>query len=202
VVVVEMGRRERKKVATRRALTSAALRLAAERGFDRMTVEDISEAADVAPRTFFNYFSSKEDAVLGDVAGHQALLTSLVIERPAGETPLQAVHGALRDLAAHMIERREELLLRQQVIERHPALLARQLATYGSFERVLAAALGERLGVDPKRDLYCRVVAGAAAAAGRAAVSLWAADGGRAALTDLFDEAFAHLDARLAEPSP
>ena len=65
VPAVHGGRRDRKKQATRRALRNAALQLVAERGFAHVTVEDIAEAADVATRTFFNYFPSKESAVIG-----------------------------------------------------------------------------------------------------------------------------------------
>src|ERR1039458_7643231 len=72
------GRRDRKKQATRRALRNAALELVAERGFANVTVEDIAEAADVATRTFFNYFPSKESAVIGaDPERIEDLRTSL-----------------------------------------------------------------------------------------------------------------------------
>jgi AcrR family transcriptional regulator len=141
------GRRERKKLATRQALQDAALRLVADRGLEQVTVEDISEAADVATRTFFNYFSSKEEALLGDAPEKVATVHRLVADRPATESPLEAVHQVLRELALQQAQRREELLLRQRVIERHPGLLARQLGMYASFERALAAAVAERPGV-------------------------------------------------------
>jgi AcrR family transcriptional regulator len=187
------GRRERKKLATRRALQDVALRLVAERGLDQVTVEDISEAADVATRTFFNYFSSKEEALLGNVPEKEVTVHRLVVDRPATESPLEAVCQVLRTMTLRLAERREELLLRQRVIDRHPGLIARQLGMYASFERALTAAVAERLGLEPADTLYARVVAAAAVAAARSAVSSWMADQGRRPLADMVDAAFLHL---------
>jgi AcrR family transcriptional regulator len=195
------GRRERKKLATRQALQDAALRLVADRGLEQVTVEDISEAADVATRTFFNYFSSKEEALLGDAPEKVATVHRLVADRPATESPLEAVHQVLRELALQQAQRREELLLRQRVIERHPGLLARQLGMYASFERALAAAVAERPGVPAADALSARVMATAAVAAARAAVSLWMAEEGRRPLLAMIDAAFLHLR-ELGSPPP
>ena len=195
------GRRERKKLATRQALQDAALRLVAERGLDQVTVEDISEAADVATRTFFNYFSSKEEALLGNAPEKAATVHRLVADRPATESPLEAVYQVLRELTLQRAQRREELLLRQRVIERHPGLLARQLGMYASFERALAAAVAERPGVPAADALSARVMATAAVAAARAAVSLWMAEEGRRPLLAMIDAAFLHLR-ELGSPPP
>jgi AcrR family transcriptional regulator len=195
------GRRERKKQATRQALQDAALRLVAERGLDQVTVEDISEVADVATRTFFNYFSSKEEAVLGNSPQNVAAVQRLVVERPAGESPLEAVCQVLRSMILELAERREESLLRQQVIERHPGLLARQLGVYASFERALAAAVTERLGPERADPSYARLVGAVAVAAARSAVSSWRAGQGRRPLAELADAAFAQLR-DLASPPP
>jgi AcrR family transcriptional regulator len=201
ILGVQPGRRERKKLATRQALQDVALRLVAERGLDQVTVEDISEAADVATRTFFNYFSSKEEALLGNVPEKVATVHRMVVDRPATESPLEAVCQVLRTMTLRLAERREELLLRQQVIERHPGLLARQLGVYASVERALAAAVAERLGAGPADALYARVVAAVAVAAGRAAVSSWMADQGRRPLAEMVDTAFRHLR-ELGSPPP
>ena len=63
----EPGLRERKRLATRRAIQRAALQVVRERGLDGATVDEIARVSDISPRTFFNYFPSKEDAILGDV---------------------------------------------------------------------------------------------------------------------------------------
>jgi AcrR family transcriptional regulator len=193
ILGVQPGRRERKKLATRQALQDVALRLVAERGLDQVTVEDISEAADVATRTFFNYFSSKEEALLGNLPEKVAAVQRMVVDRPASETPLEAVCQVLRTMTLQLAERREERLLRQQVIERHPGLLARQLGMYASFERALSAAVAERIGAGQADALYCRVVAAVAVAAARSAVSSWMADQGRRPLADMVDAAFLQL---------
>jgi len=110
------------------------------------------------------------------------------------------LHRALRASVTQLAEHPEELVMRQQVIHRHPALLARYLAAYGPLEQALTELVAERIGADPARDLYPRVAAAAAAAAVRAAVSHWIAVDGRTPLGDLVDQAFARLREGLAPP--
>ena len=201
-----LGRRERKKLATRQALSEAAMRLVLERGFDHVTVETISEAADVSTRTFFNYFSSKEEAVLGD-APDPAAVRQAILERPATEAPLEAACNVLRGLALELSQRREEMLLREQLVYRHPTLFAKHLSAYAGFEHALGDAIAERLGRfgGDADELYPRVVAAAVTAATKAAVQHWMQDAGRVPLSDVVASAFAHLqhlDSYRAVPAP
>src|SRR6202046_4045696 len=85
------SRRERKKLAPRRSLRRVAFDLVAERGFAHVTVEDIAEAADVSPRTFFNYFPSKEAALFGADTGRTEALRLRLIQQSPGETALEAL---------------------------------------------------------------------------------------------------------------
>jgi AcrR family transcriptional regulator len=88
------GRRERKKQETREALIAAARRLFAEQGFAATTVREISDAADVAERTFFRYFDSKEDLLLPNLFIRFREFEAEVRARPADESPLAAIREA------------------------------------------------------------------------------------------------------------
>ncbi|MEV6103954.1 TetR family transcriptional regulator [Streptomyces sp. NPDC051940] len=93
------GLREQKKAATRQALQQAALLLFEEHGFERTTVKDIAAAAGVTERTFFRYFPSKEDLVLGELFDLLPLIVKGIRGRPAAEPPQTAILGTLLALA-------------------------------------------------------------------------------------------------------
>src|ERR1700751_6438382 len=80
----KLGLRERKKQQTRETIARAALRLFAERGYDETTLAEIAEAADVAPRTIFAYFDSKEDILFSEESAVVSELKRRLDEGPAG----------------------------------------------------------------------------------------------------------------------
>ncbi len=194
------GLRERKKLATRAALHEAALRLVSERGLGGVSIDDIAERADVSPRTFFNYFSSKDDAVLGldpEVSGQQI---AAFLARPADETPVQALHAVARAQAEEMATDTELWPLRLKVIDTEPALLARLAAAFSEGEKALAAAIARRTGTQADADAYPTLLAGVAGVAMRTALHRWLASDFTAALPDLLDEAWSLLAAGLPAP--
>jgi AcrR family transcriptional regulator len=195
------GRRQRKKLQTRRALQAAALRLALERGARDVTIEEIADAADVSPRTFFNYFSSKEEALVARDPDEVARVRGALAARLAVEPPLAALRGVLRELAGHLSERREEWLAHLSVVRSDPHVLAAHLAGWAELERELAAAVAERTDTDAERDLYPRLVVGAAVGAMRVAAMRWRDGDGGEPLEDLIDEAFDALGAGLPAPA-
>jgi AcrR family transcriptional regulator len=94
-VQLETSRRERKKQATRQALHEAAFGLVEENGLAAVTVEAIADRADVATRTFFNYFSAKEDAVLDRDPGRPEAVRQALLERPEAEDALTALRRVM-----------------------------------------------------------------------------------------------------------
>ncbi|WP_218001002.1 TetR/AcrR family transcriptional regulator [Nocardia aobensis] len=164
-----MGLRERKKQATRVALREAAMRLALERGPDNVRVEDIAEAAGVSPRTYNNYFSSREEAIVAAVAAdREARVAAAIAEQPAGARLASAVTEAIVAQYTDPGDRHRDALL---LITTHPALRAAFLDTTTAItpalEDVIAARLSETSG------LTARVLAAAVAAAVRVALEQW-----------------------------
>jgi AcrR family transcriptional regulator len=197
-----MGRRDRKKAETREALRGAALRLAIEHGYDQVTVEEITEAADVSTRTFFNYFTSKDDALFGPDPERAEALALGLAARPAGEPPVAALRAVLGELAETFVEREPMWRTRMELVRAHPQLWPRMFAGFTAFERVLTEAVAERTGHDPDIDLYPGVVAAAVVGAMRVAIGHWRASSDETSLPDLLTAAFDVLALGLIAPDP
>ncbi len=137
--------RERKKLKTRRAIQEHALRLFAEQGYDATTVEQIAEAAEVSPSTFFRYFPTKEDTVLTDE--YDPMITKAVREQPPELPPAEAVRNVMRGIVgAMMADDRQRILDRCRLMMSVAALRSRQWDQTKDTQRMLGAALAERLG--------------------------------------------------------
>ncbi len=171
-VKVTLGRRERRKLQTRAALEAAALRLFAERGYEQTTVEDIAEAADVAVRTFFRYFSSKRHVLFGDVA-HTIVdrLRAALAERPAGEPPIEAVRAAMDTIEVADPDRQLEIVTRMRLLQRMPELLPAYLMVFQEMHDVLAEFVADRAG-QGAADVYPQLVAGAATVAAKTSLGV------------------------------
>ena len=191
------GRRERKKLETRTALEAAALRLFAERGYEQTTVDDIAEAADVAVRTFFRYFQSKQHVLFGDVAlGIAARLRTALRERPAKETPVEAVRAALGAMELDDAEQQRQVLDRLRLLQRLPELGGTYHLLFQQLHDVIAEEVAERTG-KPVTDLHPQLLAAAATGALKAALTVFEVSGGRRQLAELRDKAYTLLTAGL-----
>jgi AcrR family transcriptional regulator len=194
------GLRERKKRATRHALHDAAVRLALGRGLEHLTVEEISAAADVSVRTFFNYFPSKEQALLGDDIFQADEGQAVAIMSDAAEV-LDGLYGVAMALVAATAPRREQVLMRWQLMERYPALLPQMFARFEQSHTVLAVAVAARTGASPD-DAYPQLMAAVASAAMRTAVRRWTAGHGDLSLEHHVTEVFGLLRDGLAPDGP
>jgi AcrR family transcriptional regulator len=193
------GLRERKKRETRQRLREAALQLVAARGLDHVTVEDIAEAADVSTRTFFNYFSSKEEAVVGSEPEWLTHVAEVLAARPADEAPLFSLEAVFAEFAGLLEQDRDVHVLRRKVMADNPSLTARRTAAFDELEQVLVTAVRERLPAGATSD--APLVVAAAVAAMKVSVDAWVDSAGTADLTALLHGAINRLAVGLAPAS-
>jgi AcrR family transcriptional regulator len=193
------GRRDRKKQQTRTALVAAALRLVDERGLEHVTVEEISAAADVSSRTFFNYFATKDDALIDDPLVGAEDLTQRLRELPPELPVVAAVLLALAPSIEVIQADQETWFTRMRVIAANPGLLPALMARGAADERQFVAAIAARTGV-PADHAYSQVAAAVTGAAFRSAMIRWSAGGGLRSLYELTEEAFGMVAAGLSDP--
>ncbi len=161
----DLGLRERKKQRTRETIVRVAMDLFAERGFQRTTIHDIAAAAEIAPRTFFGYFPSKEAVVFHDFDAAFVAFSARLNARTRGETAFDAMRAWLLDWVAEREGALEhEDAARRCLVAATPALAAHERGNLARFEAVLARAVADDLRV-PADSLRPHLVAAAAVAA-------------------------------------
>ena len=161
---MEAGLRERKKQRTREQIVEAAFRLFDKRGYQATTVADIAAAADIAPRTFFAYFPSKEAVVFFDYEPIIAGLRAAIEQRPEGESTIDALRRWLEDSLPAERHESDKEQLRHCLIADEPGLAAHHRHLLSRFEDILREGVARDLG-DPPDTLRPKLVAAAATAA-------------------------------------
>ncbi len=161
---VTEGLRQRKKQRTREQIVNAAMGLFDERGYQATTIADIAEAADVAPRTFFSYFPSKEAVVFHTLDRDLESLETMLRERPAGEQAFDALRRWIEAMFDQWKAEGEESSLRKRLCRENETLANFATATMGRIHTLLLDAVARDLG-EPADALRPRLVAAAAVAA-------------------------------------
>ena len=186
------GLRERKKQKTRWAIQEHAVRLFVQQGYDATTIEQIAEAAEISPSTFFRYFPTKEDVVIQDA--YDPMIVSALEAAPAGVGPVTALRQAMRSVYSEIGEdERRRAFERTKLIMAVPALRARTLENFTEMSTMLAESFGRR-GVGGPGDFRLRTLAGVCIGALMASVFAWAESDGERDLGELMDESLGLLE--------
>jgi AcrR family transcriptional regulator len=189
-----VGLRERKKLATRQALSSVALRLAVERGLENVTIEDITAEADVALRTFRNYFASKYEAVAAIGADRARRIGMSLLERPPGEPLWDALtHAVLQHYEGTDRAFSREVMTSIGRVLQTPAMRGEYLKVNFEMQNALAMAIAERTGTDVVADMFPQILAGAVTAASQVAIRRWYAADPPVPLRPLLERALQQL---------
>lgn len=191
---MSIGLRERKKLKTRAAIQKEAMRLFLEKGYEATTIEEIADAAEISPSTFFNYFPSKEEVVFADEL--DPLLVNAINAQPDGINPIAALRNGMRDVFSHLTPEQDSVMRqRMGLITSTPELRAALLTQFASQVDQIADVLAQRVGRGPD-EFPVRNLAGALLGVMMSAL-LAAVDDPRADLLGLADRAMAHLEAGL-----
>jgi len=179
-----------RRAAVTRRLEDAALELFAARGFDETTVDELAAAGGVGRRTFFRYFPTKFDVVLGELDDGLTALVDVLVAEP-GDDPVAAARAAFVAVNRYADDEVPALRRRLGLIEDVPELGARATVRYRVWEQALAADAARRWGAPPSA-LPARVFGHAVVAAMRAVFTVWHAhpDAGADDLGALVHEAF------------
>lgn len=187
-----MGLRERKKRLAQATIEEAALRLFQERGYEQTSIQDIADAVMMSPRTFFRYFASKEEVVIGPL---RAVLNDgirFLQSRPSTESP----HAALRATFVHMIglyqEQRTSFLFRYQVAMQTPSIVSVYLYALIEAELAIGDVLCAHLETATNRD-EIRFLIAIYMTALRVALMTWLERGASGNVVSLFREHLGYL---------
>ncbi|MFD8855021.1 TetR family transcriptional regulator, partial [Streptomyces sp. NPDC059604] len=173
------GLRERKKRRTRDALLHTALDLFTTQGYEETTVDEIVDAVEVSQRTFFRYFASKEEAVFAIQEMVESRFLAELRQRPAEETPFEALRGAVLRAWNSIGEAIEEIITVElhmrtyRMIESTPSLLAAHLRRSCHLENQVATLIARREGLDVDEDPRPRVAVAAFCGVLRVTGQLW-----------------------------
>jgi AcrR family transcriptional regulator len=179
------GLRERKKQKTKASIQREALRLFKKHGYQETTIEDIAEAAEISPSTFFNYFPTKEDVVIYDEYDPQVFATLMTqTDLTLGE----AIRNAVEAMAGVFESDRDAIYERAKLSLEVPELRARTWEELERGQQQFVAVMAARMGRDPD-DFEIRVVALALVGAAFEAALEWVRQGGRGTMLDLFKRA-------------
>ncbi|WP_425464361.1 TetR family transcriptional regulator [Paenibacillus anaericanus] len=186
-----MGLRERKKAKTMTAIQMHAMRLFREQGYKATTVEQIADAAEISPSTFFRYFATKEDVVITD--NYDPLLITAFENQPPHLSPLQAIRGAMISEVAGTPEDELEMAReRNQLIMMVPELRAAMLNNLTQMMQLIAEMVAKRIGSKPD-DIAVRTFAGAIIGV-NISVMLYCADHPDANFATVLDAALTKLE--------
>ncbi len=158
-----LGRRERKKAATRKAISDVATKMFLERGFDEVSIREIADAADVSPTTVFAHFPQKEALVFDEDDEQRVRLVSAVTERPQGTSITQAIYDYFVRQTRETFDEHGDGVAQtfMRFLNETPALRDYAAKMWLRHEDALAATIADELGLaEPTLEIrvYARFV--------------------------------------------
>jgi AcrR family transcriptional regulator len=192
--------RERSRRAVQQEVSALAIRLFAAHGFEAVTTTQIAQAAGISPRSFFRYFPTKEDLVVGSLSESGKRVRDALVARPESEGAWDALRMAVRELIENSVYPTTDLEAVTRIIIETPSIRSRQLEKNQEWEDLLAPNLSERLRASgiangASAEDVARVMVAATMTAMRITTQRWLESGTREDPLTIFDDLFAAVRA-------
>ena len=182
--------RDRASRAVRTEVAEVAMRLFQEQGFEKTTVEQIAAAAGLSRTSFFRYFATKEDVILGHLEEVRQRLLEALVARPEQEPVWRSLRRAFDVLIEESLALPERGLAMARLVHDTSSLRSGQLGKQLGWQDLLVPEIARRLDVaDATRDARPRALAAAALGCINAAVDVWTVSDGALDLAVLLDQA-------------
>jgi AcrR family transcriptional regulator len=184
---------ERRRIAVGRAIEHVALDLFARRGIERVTVGEIAHAAGISERTFFRYFTSREDILTAHPTRALLRISTAVQARPTSESMIEAFKAAIRSLAADGDEQALTFLWGRVVLRSHEARTAPLGRLRPSVAETFREACAVRLRLAGRDEGNAGAIAAALGGVVGFVYTDWVMQGGQGSFADAIDQAFEAL---------
>lgn len=186
--------RERTREAVRRQVRREALQLFVAHGFDATTIDDVAAASGISARSFFRYFATKEDVLIGESIAFGQHVRDAFVARPSDEPVWTSLRACLQPMVVGMTADLQYGLNLMRVVVSAPSLRAHHVEKHLAWEQLLIPKVIERLDGPPgTRALRAQTLTHAALACLDVALAVWADGDGDPTLETLLDEVFAEI---------
>lgn len=186
---------DRQRTAVRAEITAAARALFVERGFEATTVDQIVAAVGISRRSFFRYFGSKEDVLLGDLAARGDAVARALSQRPEEEDPWDALGNAMLAAQPETFNDPKADLAVGRMMHETPSLRARLFEKRQHWRDALVPLVARRIG-GPSAEFTASAIVSAVLSCVDTASDAWIASDGEADMAELYDRAVAAIRGR------
>jgi AcrR family transcriptional regulator len=197
--VIELSPKDRRRTKLAAQIERTALSLFVKRGISAVTIDQIADAADISRRTFFRYFASKEDLLLGDRQRYDDSLARAVAKEQPSHSAVRMLRDILVDMSHEVEAEAETARLRLELFRKYPEEMSGAFEQQRAWSSTFMAMVAQRMGLNDSRDMRPALIVRVMMSAANVALHNWFTKGAEQPLHELVESALDQTIAGLKE---
>lgn len=197
--VIVLSPRDRRRTKLAAQIERIALSLFVKRGISAVTVDEIADAADISRRTFFRYFASKEDLLLGDRQRYDDSLARTLAKEQPSPSAVRTLRDILVEMSREVEAEADVARLRLELFRKYPEEMNGAFEQQRAWNSTFTEMVAERMGLDHSHDMRPALIVGVMMSAGNVALHNWFVRGAKQPLHELVEAALDQTIAGLGE---